>query len=71
VRRHFTPTQKRIARLLMRGYTPTEMCKELKMKTRTLKSHLTRMYTIFGITDRYIKRVRLIYLLRREPGRTK
>ncbi len=68
MRRRFTPKQKKIAALLMQGYTSAEMCKELNMKPRTLKSHLTRMYDRFWITDRYVKRVRLIYLLWKEQG---
>ncbi len=68
VRRHFTPTQKKVAALLLQGHSTAEMCEELKMKPRTLKAHLNRMFNLYGIDDRYIKRVRLVYLIHKEQG---
>ena len=47
----------------MRGYSNQEIAKELDMAIRTVKAHFNRMYVLFGIDNRYYKRVRLIYLL--------
>ena len=39
------------------------MAKELKMGERTVKAHFARLYLMFDIDNRWVKKVRLIYLL--------
>ena len=61
----FTPQERRIADLLLLGYSTEEIAKELKIAKRTVKMHLNRMYIRAGITDG-IKRVKLAVRLYRE-----
>lgn len=63
----FTPQERRIAGLLLLGYSTEEIAKELKIANRTVKMHLNRMYIRAGITDG-IKRVKLAVRLYREQN---
>jgi DNA-binding NarL/FixJ family response regulator len=63
-----SPRQRAVAKLLLKGYAQQEIAKELGIALRTVKDHLRRLYMIYHVTDRYVKRVRLVYLLSQEQG---
>lgn len=52
-----------VAGYLLEGMSNKEIAEKLGMAVRTVKAHLNRMYVLFDISSRYIKRVRLAYLL--------
>jgi DNA-binding CsgD family transcriptional regulator len=58
------PREQQIAALLLQGCSNTEIAKQLKIKPRTVKANLNRLFERFGITDG-IKRVKLATLLYR------
>ena len=58
------PREQQIADLVLQGYGTEEMAAELKIKRRTVKAHLARLFMRFGIRSG-IKRVKLATLLYR------
>ena len=61
---HMSPRERQIAGLLLLGYDNGEIAQELKMKRRTVKAHMSRLFRRFDIKDG-IKRVKLATLLYR------
>lgn len=57
-----TPRSRQIVELLLQGRGNAEIAEELKIKVRTVKAHLNRMFFRFQICGG-IKRVRLAMLL--------
>jgi DNA-binding NarL/FixJ family response regulator len=58
------PREQKILDLLLLGYENVDIGKELGMKIRTVKAHLSRLYARFGIVDG-VKRVKLAVLIHR------
>ena len=63
VKVYLTKNEVRIINLLLSAYSIEDMAKELKLAKRTVKAYLNRIYLRFGISGKWVKNVRLIYLL--------
>ena len=51
--------------MVMEAMPTEEIATEMHIKPRTVKAYLKKLYDKFGITDRYVKRVRLVHLVSR------
>src|SRR5437867_12290058 len=65
-RKPLTERQRDVVRLLMRGFDTPDIAKALGITVRGVKARLNGIYKVFGITNRYCKRIRLVYLLHEE-----
>lgn len=61
--RRITPRNWQAAQLLCRGLSDAEIAAEMGCEKRTVKAHLKKLYMLFDIDDRWIMRVRLVYVL--------
>ena len=53
----------RLILLLQQACTISEMAQITGMAKRTVKAHFNRIYIKFGISNRWVKQVRLLHLL--------
>ena len=53
----------KVINLLLQAHPIDSMAKELGVAKRTVKAYLNRIYLKFSISDRWVKNVRLIYLI--------
>lgn len=58
------PKERQVCRLLMQGYTNSDIAKEMSISVKTVKSHLNRLFLRFKV-DSGIKRVKLATMLSR------
>jgi|GraSoiStandDraft_60_1057301.scaffolds.fasta_scaffold408583_2 hypothetical protein len=61
------PRGREIVELLLEGCSNREIAETLKMKQRTVKAHLNRLFMRFGVSQG-IKRVKLATMLYRETS---
>ncbi len=62
-----TPREHQILDLLLRGFDGAEMAKQLGIKHRTVKMHMTSLFRRYGLEGATgIKRVKLAVLVFRE-----
>lgn len=63
-----SPRTRQVAKCLLDGMDNREISEHLGMTLRTVKAHMHKMFLLYDIHPRYIKRVRLVYLLTKEIG---
>lgn len=62
------PRTRQVAHHLLAGMNNQEIATQMGLALRTVKAHMHRLFLLYGINSRYIKRVRLVYLLSKEIG---
>lgn len=60
------PRTRQVLDCLMQGMDISETAKVMGIARRSVKAHLHSLYTRYRISRRYVKRVRLVYLVLRE-----
>ncbi len=62
-RPHLSPTESRVVGCILEGMGNVEIGRELKMSKRMVKAHKARVFIKYDIGDKWIKSVRLVWLL--------
>ena len=60
-----TAKEVRVLELIMQGMLNPEIAMTMDISVRTVKKHKNALFNKFGISERYVKTVRLVHLVSR------